>query len=70
MRAIITSSFVGITRTTTGAMLDEITGSPAALASAAKCTPKKLSPAQMRARISAEFSPIPAVKTRASTPLR
>ena len=65
-RAIISSSFVGITQTETALCVVEIFASRFELASSSTSMPSHADALQMRCRISAEFSPIPAVKTNPS----
>jgi hypothetical protein len=67
-RAIINSSFVGITQTETLLVAAEMRCSLRVLASLSRIIPSHLEDSQMRRRISAEFSPIPAVNTNPSTP--
>ena len=67
-RAIINSSLVGITHALT--LLDgvEIRVRLPAFASRSRSIPSHADDSQMRRRISAEFSPIPAVNTNPSNP--
>src|SRR4029450_11899329 len=67
-RAIISSSFVGITHADTRLSGREMRGPPDAFASGSSSMPIHADASQIRRRISADFSPMPAVKTSASTP--
>ena len=67
-RAIIDSSSVRITRTWTREPSAVITGSPFWLRTGSSVMPRNSSPAQMRARASHEFSPMPPEKTSMSSP--
>ena len=67
-RAIIRSSSVGITRTTTRLASLEMIGACAALRAGSTSRPRYPRPSQMRARIAAACSPMPAVKTSVSRP--
>ena len=67
-RAIISSSFVGITHAETRLAGFEMRGPLAAFACSSISIPSQPQAAPIRLRISAEFSPIPAVKTSASIP--
>ena len=66
--AIMRSSSVGITHTDTRDRDVEMRGPPARLAASSSSTPSHSARAQTRARISGEFSPMPAVSTSASIP--
>jgi hypothetical protein len=63
-RAIINSSFVGITQAETVLCWVEIFASRFEFASSSTSMPSQADAVQMRCRISAEFSPMPAVKTQ------
>ena len=67
-RAIISSSFVGITQADTRLDGDEIRGRCVAFACLSRSIPSHADASQIRVRIAAEFSPMPAVNTSASTP--
>ena len=67
-RAIISSSLVGITQADTLLVGREIRGPLRALASASSSRPSQAEDSQIRRRISAEFSPMPAVNTNPSMP--
>ena len=70
--AIISSSLVGMTQTVTlESAAEMIASSPRVLFfSGSSLMPRYSRPSQMEARIVAEFSPPPAVKTRQSRPPR
>src|SRR4029077_19270207 len=68
-RAIINSSLVGMTHADTLLPGAEILGALRAFAPGSSSMPSHAQDLQIRRRISAEFSPIPAVKTSASIPL-
>ena len=67
-RAIISSSLVGITQAETRLPAREIRGAVRAFASRSSSMPSQADASQIRSRISAEFSPMPAVNTSASIP--
>src|SRR6185437_3760049 len=67
-RATIRFSLVGMTQAETPASGDEMRGPPAALAASSSTSPVQRASRQIRARIAAACSPIPAVKTSASSP--
>src|SRR5215208_6282293 len=69
-QATIRSSSVGTTRTVTAASSLEMTGACAALRSGSSRMPRNSRPSQTRSRTVAECSPMPPVKTRASSPPR
>src|SRR5262249_26554660 len=69
-RAIISSSLVGITQTETLLCGLEIRGPLTTLAASSSSIPSHADASLIRLRISAEFSPMPAVNTSASTPPR
>jgi hypothetical protein len=62
------SSSVGITRTITRLVADEITPSLAAFRGSSNSMPRKANPAQTRCRIGGAFSPIPPENTNVSNP--
>src|SRR4029077_21232661 len=66
--AIINSSLVGMTQAETLLPAFEIRGPLAAFAFSSRSTPSQAQASLTRWRISAEFSPIPAVNTSASIP--
>ena len=66
--AIISSSLVGMTQTDTLLSVAEIRGPPDAFADLSSFTPSHARLSQSAARTSGEFSPIPAVNTKASSP--
>ena len=65
---MVISSSAGITRTLTGLLSREITRAWEALRPGSMLTPRNSSPAQIRARIEADLSPIPPVKMAARAP--
>ena len=68
-RAIISSSSVGTTRSATRLVgRRDAACAPASLAAGSSSAPSQASRSAMRARIAGEFSPMPAVKTKASRP--
>jgi hypothetical protein len=67
-RAMMSSSFVGMTQAETRLAGREMRGPRARFASSSRSMPSHADAAQIRFRISAEFSPMPAVKTSPSTP--
>ena len=67
-RAIINSSLVGITQAETLLAWVEIRGPLRLLASASSSMQSQSEDSHILWRISVEFSPMPAVKTRPSTP--
>ena len=69
-RAIIRSSSVGMTHAEARLPVIVILGPPAAFAASSKCTPSHAACSHTRRRISAACSPMPAVKTSASSPPR
>src|SRR5439155_19012257 len=69
-RAIISSSLVGITHAETRLPAREIRCPRHSLAASSSVSPSQAQASQMRRRITVECSPIPAVKTSASTPPR
>ena len=68
--AIINSSFVGTTQAATRLSGRLMRGTPASLAAASNSSPSHAASRQTRARIAAEFSPMPPVNTSASSPPR
>ena len=70
-RAIISSSLVGITQAETRAVRrGDARAAARRSPRRSSSMPSQAEASQMRRRISAEFSPMPAVKTSASTPPR
>src|SRR5262245_7424434 len=67
-RAIINSSLVGITHTETLLVLVEIRGPLLSFDLLSSSIPNQADASQIRLRTSAEFSPMPAVNTSASSP--
>src|SRR5581483_4595189 len=68
--AIMSSSFVRMTRTRVGASSREIKGAEASLRWASRRMPKNPRPSQIRARISGAFSPMPPANASRSKPPR
>ena len=69
-RAIMSSSLVGMTQADTRLPVREMRGPLPPLAAGSIPTPSQAQASPMRRRISGEFSPMPAVKTRPSIPPR
>ena len=66
--AIINSSLVGMTQADTLLFGALMRGPSASLAASSNCSPSQAASRQTRARIEAAFSPMPPVKTSASSP--